>query len=276
MIRSIVFFFLLSAFLVSCQKEIDWGLTNATEKMLIRVVKKSGTDSVITNYTYDASKRLVREKTTGTWQTVDRDNDMTIVRNSTGVIIKVIEKAQYLIASGVDSVVTRYNYDLATSRYASSVADLNQGGISVSDSVAYRYDMSGRIIRDDHFQSVTGFPTVQLFKQEYVYTASGNIDSVKQFSHNPLSGVFTLSIIYTYMYDTKVNPMKLNNEAILLYRFPLFGANNALRIQSKFISNPAFDSNSDLVFTYTGNKPQTAVSTDMPGAIVSNITYFYQ
>ena len=53
-------------YLVSCQKERDFANQNAAGNtssdaggLLVKMVQKTGTDSLITTYGYDANKRLI-------------------------------------------------------------------------------------------------------------------------------------------------------------------------------------------------------------------------
>src|SRR5689334_2316409 len=109
---------MVSIILFSCQKEIDWGLGGNTvaDKQLVKINSKTGTDSTLIEYFYDASKRLTREKTTGISAGTDLGNELTITRNSSGIITKTVQKAAALTAAGIDSVVTRYNYNTGTSK----------------------------------------------------------------------------------------------------------------------------------------------------------------
>jgi hypothetical protein len=198
---------------------------------------------------------------------------LKIFRNNTGIVTQTTEIADYLIASGVDSLVTLFAN--TAGRYTSSVLNMTQGATTVQDSVYYFYDGTGRIIRGQHFQKVSGVPFTQVYKRDYIYSSAGNIDSVKESDFN--GGVYTLSYIEAYTYDSKVNPLQLQNDAIIFYLSGLQGPNNATNTQAKTISNPSYDNSITVVYTYrTDNKPSTSVSTKLPSGKVSNETYFYQ
>jgi hypothetical protein len=265
---------LLISFLFSCKKNVSNVSNNPAvlSNLLVKIVSKSGNDSVVTEYSYDIGKQLVLEKETSVTSGATEKRSLKILRNS-GIVIQTTEIADYLIASGVDSIVTLFAN--AAGRYTSSVFNITQGGTSVQDSVYYLYDGAGRIIRDQHFQKVSGTPFTQIFKQEYIYSSAGNIDSVKQSDFS--GGVYTLSNTVAYNYDSKLNPLQLQNEAVILYLFELGGVNNATKTQADFISSPSYNNSVTVVYTYrVDNRPSASVSTKLPSGKVSNETYFYQ
>lgn len=182
----VILFALLVIIFVSCQKEIDWGLGNgSTTQKLIRIKSKTGTDTTQIDYFYDAAKRIIREKTTGIAGATNLDNELIINRNSSGIITKTVQIAAALIAVGIDSVVTRYNYNTGTSRYTSSVVALAIPGIAVTDSAVYTYNSGGRIISDAHYLQIGGLPiplpALLSLKNNYVYSASGtNLVNIQQ------------------------------------------------------------------------------------------------
>src|SRR4026208_325814 len=118
----------------SCQKEIDWGLGGNNKELLVKVVSKTGNDSTVTNYTYDGSQRLIREKISGIAQGIDLDNDLKIYRATDGVITRTVQSSALLAGTGVDSIVTRFNYNTSSKRYTSSLVTLTVLGVTVTDS----------------------------------------------------------------------------------------------------------------------------------------------
>jgi hypothetical protein len=275
-VLGVVFIFSVLA-LVSCQKEIDWGLGGAADSLLVRVFQKTGPDSITINYSYDASRRLKEEKITGTSQGIDAGNDLVINRNSSGIISNTVQKSAALVSAGIDSVVTRYHYDVAAGQYTSSVFDITLFGFTASDSAVFVYDASGKITRVEHSQSLAGMPYSLLLKQEYTYSAGGNIATMKQFSYDTTSGMYSLVSTLTYTYDSKINPLKINTEAIVLTRSAFFGPNNATMTQFDDATTPANNFSDTIVYVYNaGNKPQTTSDTRTPSGTVSNISFYYQ
>ena len=279
---TVLFFSVL--FFVSCQKEIDWGLggSNATSKLLVKIKSQTGTDTTQVDYYYDAKKRLIREKTTGISGGTSLDYDLFINRNSSGIITTTVQKSPSLVAVGIDSIETRYNYSTGTSKYTSSVFQLTIFGFTVIDSAVYSYNGAGRINSDEHYEQITGLPfpippSLSL-KDYYIYSASGfNLDSVKQDAASIPGGPLSPAYSQAYIFDSKTNPLIILNEAILITRIELYNANNATKTTDKDIATPANDFTTDYTYKYNSvNKPDSSTGTITPGGAVTTSKYFYQ
>jgi hypothetical protein len=263
----------------SCQKEADFGIvpTPAGAGLLVKVVEKTGTDSTVISYSYNAAKKLIREKISGFSQGTNLDLDTRINRNSAGIITQTVIRSAAFAGSPVDSVVTRYNYNTSTSRYTSSVIGITIGGFTLSDSTGYNYDAAGRIDKDETKQFITLQPPAITGKTEYSYSAGGNLSTVKYYSYDDVLRVFVLDETYNFTYDTKINPMKLGVEGIVLARTPYYSANNFVKIDYIDAADATNNTTTNIVYTYnTDNTPKTSVSTETPSGIVSNITWVYQ
>lgn len=271
--------------LISCQKEIDWGTgggTTTTAQRLVMIKSKTGTDTTQIVYTYDASGRITREKTTGMGNGVNLDNELTINRNSAGIITTTVQKAAALITAGIDSVVTRYNYNSSTSRYTSSVFGLSIMGFAVMDSAVYTYDASGKITKDEHYLQATGLPIpvppVLVARNTYNYSADGkNLLSVSTDAAIPPATTLSPATAQTYTMDTKVNPLIILNEGVLLLRPGLYSANNSTKAVVTNTADPTQDFTMDYTFKYnSSNKPDSAYGTRTPGGAVTATKYYYQ
>ncbi len=278
---SIIF---LTLFLFSCQKEIDWGLGggNTSGKMLAKIKSKTGTDTTQLDYFYDVNKRLIREKTTGVSAGNSLDNDLVIIRNSNGIITTTVQKAAALIAAGIDSVVTRFNYNTATSKYTSSVFDLAIPGFAVTDSAVYTYDAGGRISGDAHYLQISGLPIpippILALKNYYIYSASGsNLDSIKQEATTTPGGPLSLVASQAFNFDSKTNPLIIGNEAILTGRTGFYNSNNASKAVVANTIDPTQDFTMDYSYRYNSfNKPDSSYGTRTPGGAITATKYFYQ
>jgi hypothetical protein len=272
-------------FFVSCQKEIDWGFGGngkPVSQLLVKIKSQTGTDTTQVDYTYDAGKKLIREKTTGMSAGTNLDNDLVINRNTSGIITTTVQKAAVLVVAGVDSIVTTFNYSAVTSKYTSSVFLLNVPGLLVTDSAVYSYDAAGRISGDAHYLQVNGLPIpvppVLGLKNYYIYSASGsNMDSVKQDASTTPGGPLSPVSSQAYNFDTKTNPLIILNEAVLLGRTGLYNANNTTRSSVANILAPANDFTMDYTYKYnTANKPDSSYGTRTPGGAVTATKYYYQ
>ena len=276
---------LLLIVFVSCQKEIDWGTGGGgttVAQQLIRIKSQTGTDTTQIDYTYDANKRIVREKTAGVASGMSLDNDLIINRSSSGIIVTTVQKAAALIAVGIDSVVTRYNYSTATSKYTSSIFDLAIPGLAVTDSAVYTYDASGKITGDSHYLSIGGLPIplppILSLKNNYTYSASGsNLTALSQDAATTPGGPLSPVSSQAYTFDAKTNPLIVLNEGVLLARTGLYNANNATKAVVTNTVSPANNFTMDYTYKYNSiNKPDSSYGTRTPGGAVTAAKYFYQ
>jgi hypothetical protein len=269
---------------ISCQKEIDWGLGggNNASQLLVRIKSQTGTDTSQLDYYYDAAKRLIREKTTGNTAGTSLDNELIINRNTTGTITTTIQKAAALVAVGIDSVVTTFYYNTGTSKYTASVFVLPVPGFTVKDSAVYTYDAANRIISDAHYLQVTGLPLplppILSLKNNYTYSSTGNnLLNIQQEAASTPGGPLSPVASQTYLYDSKVNPLNILNEAILIARPGLFSANNPAKQTVANTISPANDFTMDYTYVYNNaNVPDSSFATRTPGGTVTVSKYFYR
>lgn len=271
--------------LVSCQKEIDWGLgggSGTANLSLYRIKSKTGTDTSQIDYYYDAGKRIIRELTNGMSAGQDLNNDLIITRNGSGIITKTVQKAAALLATGIDSVVTVYNYSTASSKYTSSVFQLSIFGFAIVDSADYTYDASGKISKDEHFTQISGLPIplppVLTARNTYTYSADGkNLLGVATDAAIPPATTLSPAAAQAYTVDGKVNPLIILNEAVLLGRVGLFNTNNSTKAIVTNSVNPTQDFTMDYTYKYnSANKPDSSTGTRTPGGAVTIYKYFYQ
>lgn len=268
---------------LSCQKEIDWGTGNSADQALYRVKSKTGTtDTTQVDYFFDANKKLVRELTNGIGNGQDLNNDLVIVRNSSGVITKTIQKAATLLAAGIDSVVTIYNYNSATSRYTSSVFTITIAGFGVADSAVYTYNVNAMIAKDEHYLSVVGLPIplppTLSARNTYTYSADGkNLLSVATDAATNPGDPLSPATAQTFTFDVKKNPLIILNEAILLGRTGLYSACNPTKAALTNTIDPTQDFTMDYTYKYnSANKPDSSYGTKTPGGDITATKYFYQ
>ena len=269
----------LALFLFSCQKEIEFDFGNGgggpRDGLLIKAVSKSGADSIVINYTYDGSKRLLREKIVGNSEGINVGSDLRIIRNGAGIITGLVQKSDALQQAGIDSIVTKVYYSQGTSRYTSTLSEISLFGFTVKDSTVLVYDGSAKIIREDIYQSepLTGIYVLS-FKTEYTFV-NGNLDLIKQFDLS--GGVSNHVATITYTYDTKVNLLWLNNEAFIIGNPVLISGNNTGTAQFEDVTDPLNNITITNTYTYNSfNKPLTGVTTQNPGNMVSDNSFYYQ
>ncbi len=288
--KKIKFIFLLFAiFLFSCQKEIKFlngsGGGGTTGNKLVKTVFKSGTDSVVTNYTYNSSAKLINEKSVGMSGTFDAGNEVRYYRNGSGILTRFTQINPNFVVVGIDSVVTNVYYNSSLSRYAASVFKIIFMGFSITDSSVMIYDGTGKLIRTDEYQNIplvtTGYELVA--KTNYTYDAIGSITQMDIYSHDAATSTDNLEGTYKYSYDAKSNAfdavamLSQKYEAIITDHIEWVSIHNVNKFEFFDLLTPANNFTFDFIFTYnSNNKPATATGTQTPGGAVQTGTFYYQ
>src|SRR5437762_2814530 len=166
-----------SLFLFSCQKEAEFANkdnggngNNNTDELLVKMVSKTGLDSMVTTFAYNTNKRVIFERKTGTDDQGNFVNtEYHFHRNASGIITDYSTIDPDLIAQGIDSIPTIVHYN--SSRYTSYVISISIPGFTLLDSAVYVYDGSGKIIEEDLYESPSGLGSDYYFsgKVDYIY-----------------------------------------------------------------------------------------------------------
>lgn len=270
----------------ACQKEGSFEETSGTPGsgggtgggttptgLLARSVYVAGADSIMVDYGYDASKRLV----TFNYTTTGGGNQFKrVVRNSAGIMTRYVVKSEELLSLGIDSIITNVNYDAAKSQYTYSISSVNVSGMTYVDSTHFTYDGSGNLTAKTAFARGGLTPYQPYQKSEYTY-ASGNVTSEKFYSANASRG-WDLEGTYNYTYDNKVNPVKLGAEAMIaLDDASYFSNNNATVLSYVDGSDPSYNYTLTSTFTYnSANKPSGGTAVETPGSASYTLRYYYQ
>lgn len=285
--RKLLFAFTVATLaMTACQKEesLENGGNNpgggTKDSLLTRVVYVAGADSVVNEYGYDASSRLISAKFSST----SGSNQQTqIYRNASGVITRYTLKGDDLSSLGIDSLVTDVSYDAAKSHYAFSKSVVMVSGLSYEDSTAFSYDANGNMIAKVSYAKAGPSPYVPYAKTEYTYTGS-NVVSEKYFTYDATAtNPWALELTYNATYDAKVNPLNFGPEGLMAltdftYASAPFGsANNAL--QFDFVDNADPTNNFSFTTAYTYNssdKPSGGTAAVTPGSGSYTLRYYYQ
>ena len=278
MIRVFLALTALIVLFTACQKEIDWSQGQSGDQLLVKVRSISGSDSTIINYTYDGQRRLILEATTGVSSGTSLNGTLQVNRNSSGIIMTSVQKSDMLTAAGVDSILTTFYYNTASSKYTAATSKLDIGGFSVTDSVSFVYDATGKISADKHW-FVTGLiPPFEALSNAYTYSATGNnlltiVQSAPTAPGLPAVPVST----QTFSYDAKINPLILKNEAILLNRFNVYSGNNYTKLDFVDQTDPTNNFTVDNTYKYNFvSKPDSSFSTQSNTGAVTVSKYYYQ
>jgi hypothetical protein len=280
---------LTSLFLFSCQKEADFANGNSggnggntgnpSDELLVKTVQKIASDSLVTTYGYNANKKLISLKQVGIDDQGDFvDREYHYHRTASGIITDYSIIDAELLAAGIDSVRTIVHYNSSTSRYTSYVLKIDILGFSLLDSSVFVYDGSGKIVGENVYESPSGSGNDYYLsgKLNYSYSANGNISQL-DIRDLDLSGTEIFSAITKISYDTKINPLHFNNEALAMGHPEWISGNNIANEQLSDSNGPADDQTVTITYTYNaGNKPKTSVTTVMPDNITVNTSFYYQ
>ena len=265
--------------LFSCQKEIESptttnsGSNNNNATKLVKIVQKSGADSSVVTFTYNTAGKLIgfttKEKEAGN----AFENNKIIVRNSQGIIQKIIRKGTVLIQNGIDSIISNVHYDPTSQRYTSWALSYQLFGDIIRDSVELLYNTAGKVLTALAYEDIG----VGTYKQNtrFDYTYTGNNFKARKLS-TLYSGTFSEDFTITEEFDSKISPLILGNEAFVLdFAVSFYSANNTTKTT---VTNPSDPTDIyTIAYTYnSANKPLTALYTLTPGNASFTYNYYYQ
>lgn len=269
---------LITLAFASCTKEKSFedesptgpggGMTDGN--LLTKIVIQMGSDSAITAFGYDAGNRLVTEANKGALSIVSDDSVQQVIRDAQGIIQKVIVYPDRFSNDHVDYTL---RYDATSKRYTAKLTFDVDG--HVEDSIAYSYDGSGRITAQEAFVNFgSGFEAVG--KETMEYDANGNVRKVTTGEYE--AGTLKNTAEMVMEYDSKVNPLKLGVDAIILDRQQYFGNNNVTKISIQDLVDPQLSREITLTYTYNAsNKPLTAaISLSGAGGATIPVRFRYQ
>jgi hypothetical protein len=244
---------------------------------LVRTEEKNGTDSLVSVYTYNADKKLIGLKITGTDQGADASREFKYYRNASGIVTHYSATSPDLVATGVDSLLTIVHYNIATSRYTSYVLNINISGFILLDSSVYVYDGSGKIIGENAYQSPSGAGNDYYLTGKATYTYSnGNISQLDIHDFDQ-SGAETFTVTEKFQFDSKRNPLQFGNDGFAMGHPEWASVNNITSGQSSDSNGPADDQTLTVSYTYNSDdKPGTSVRTILPDNITGSTTFYYQ
>jgi hypothetical protein len=265
--------------LFSCQKESDnggGGNSNTNEPLLTRMVNTIGSDSTVTLLSYNAAKKLTYYRFDGKDDSgAPVDVQQFLTRNSQNVVTQVVLKSNQLTQVGLDSIVSKLNYNSGTSRYTSRVTSIELFGFSFMDSLVFNYDASGKITSEIDYagDATSGYEIAS--KTEYTYVGS-NLTMIRYYSYDTGTGQYTLEETDTIEYDAKTAPLVMSTEAIAIGVPAWFSANNYTKRTIVSSTDPTLNDVETTTYTYTAkDRPLTSISTSQSGQS-STTRYYYQ
>lgn len=291
MLKTVISFCILSALLLSCQKEVSYDLGNdnsgtgsgsgsaSNGNRLVKLVSSTQFDSSITSYQYDKNGLLIRETVTGSLNGVDASNDYSIQRTASGIITETVQKSPTLLQNGIDSLVRTLHYDPSSKKYVSAVFPVTVNGLSVIDSTAYVYNSSGNVAAEETYENALGI-SIAVAKNVFTYSSdSRNITSENIYADTTGTGTnLSQVVVITYGFDTRVSALKLPGEdAFAAQREQLFNASNIVSMQETSFTSISQSFSVTQVFNYNStSQPTSAVSVNTLGNLTVNLSYYYQ
>lgn len=197
---------LMVAGLFSCKKE---DAPASSTNPLVKVVSKAGSDSIVSEYSFDGAGRLAQEKIFIVDDFGQEVQTLSIVRDGSGKATRVV----YAYAGSDPSTeITDYVYN--GNRVKHGIWNFNFNGLTVKDSIAFTY--ASKVSKTAHYLSLSGTPATLGNYNEYTYDGRGNMTQAKLYSlFSPGSTELTATI--SFEYDTNVNPWYSNDDVLVEY-----------------------------------------------------------
>ena len=226
-----VFTALVSLFLVSCQKEIDWGLNqDADGDLLVKTVQitQETNDTNVITYQYDVNKHLIAYQSAGKINGIATNISYTITRSADGKITRLVSKTA---TPGIDSIVYFPSYD--GDRIAYYIDSIYATFLDAKDSTVLTYNSFGFCTEIEQFADLFG-TMEKMSKRTFVYDATGNPISEKTFGPDGLGG-YELMDDAVYTYNDKKPAIKMGDEGLLVFSISSRANNDLTREEHDFV-----------------------------------------
>lgn len=280
-----VFLAILSVGLFSCQKEVDDifadkgnnGSNGNTTGLLVKTVAVTGSDSLITLYTYDNQNRLETITIDGISNGIQMHTYKKYSRDASSRISEILQVVdQNGMAS--DTSVETVHYPNSGMEFDYTINPISMSGLTVIDSSVYTYSGDKMTSMTSDLSSPLLGSSLITTKTDFSYDASGNVASLKMYSDLG-TGVLSPIMNQTYTYGSAVNATWTSTNGaqnFLLSGTP--GADNKAfdKAQIDNLADPASSFTMNATYSLgTGGKPITAMITTTAGQ-VTRYTFYYQ
>jgi hypothetical protein len=282
--------------LTSCQKSVDWevsptgGTTGSgsggsgntgggtSSDLLVKIVIVTGTETVTTLYTYDASKRMITEEFKGSVGGMPLDSYHKFYREANGRIYKMAQLVKQTAIVADTSFTYVYYPNATTSNFTYKTTNITVAGFGAFDSTVYSWNSSGNVATATAFLSSSLAPgmIISTQKYEFIYSIGGNLTQQKMYNGAP-PAPFVLFATYNYSYDNITNPITTSGEYMLTGRGENASKNNLVKMEVLVAADPSSNFNVNTSLTYGANgKPSTGTLIEQPSGRVSKYTFYYQ
>jgi hypothetical protein len=268
----------------SSRTQIDSGL-------LIRSVHESNSPGQATAYTsindyeYNADKQLVRIELNSVSGTRTGKVITRFIRDSKGRIVTIeniskqfVNGVPYVSPEGIrDTNITDYVYkDESSDKILYSKRVYHVGNKTAKDSMVYEYNAAGDVAKtfQYYFPLAVYLPgdTMTLTNYSaYKFDASGNLTENALYSRS--GGVFELNMRFRYEYDQKINPLYMDEDALVSF-WPQHAPQNVVK-QSVFIPQNGENYDNTAVYRYRSDDRPSSVAHFSAVVSGTNETTFY-
>jgi len=251
---------------------------NNSGTLLVKLVQKTGADSIVYSYSYNGSRKIISLKELGIDDQGNAVNrEYHYHRNSSGIITDYSLIDADLVSSGIDSITTVIHY--VSSKYTSYVINVNVSGFVLLDSSAFVYDNSGKISGENVYESPSGSGNDYYLTEKiyYTYSTAGNITSVDVHDLDPSGNETFRATTSNISYDSNTNPLMTDYECFAVGHQEWISPNNITSEQGTDSNGPADSQTITTTYGYNSDgKPATSVTTVAPGSTTVYGTYYYQ
>lgn len=258
--RPIIYCLLATTLLAACNRELMDAPDNPSpaEGLLKQKVTISLPDSsyrIVENFYYDDQSLLIGY-TANSMET-------QYTRDALGRIIRIDTRSTSSAPVYSMGVV----YENSTSRRVKYLSD---------SSAVFTYNEQGQVTRTDTYQHwpSASSPLRKVAYHVYAYDSRGNLQKREEYTDTDNNGVFDLNITYILSYDDKINPTRLNDDALIEFTFLTKWQNNLLKQQNDVAVPGGPDDENNSIYEYRAdNRPVTGLFTGGDGR--QSITRFY-
>jgi hypothetical protein len=266
-----------------CSKTMPGTSQGSPGTVLIKTVTvntASGSDSVIFEYGYDASGRLINYTSILQTSTPPDITDYTrYYRDNTGRIYKVAEINNQLV-NGIpsDTVFTFVTYMGATAKLSYAIRQQPVGGGMIYDSSTFMYDGGGNLIRTtDYSYPVSSPDSINSSYYTWSWNANHDLTEIDLYNDPGNTGNGQLNLTYQFNYDSKTNPLNQGDDILLETIWEIESPHNII-LQTDIFPGPASYLDGSLTITYaygSNNLPDSSSLSSTLVATTKTIYYYH-
>lgn len=246
----------------------------------VTVNAASGSDSVIFEYGYDASGRLITYSSILQTLTPPYMTDYTrYYRDNTERIYKIAEITNQLV-NGIpsDTVFTFVIYFASTTRLGYAIRQQPIGGEMIYDSSTFMYDGGGNLIRTtDYSYPVSSPDSINSSYHTWSWDNNHDLTEIDLYNDPGNTGNGQLNLTYQFNYDSKTNPLNQGDDILLETIWEIESPHNMILQQDKFPGAPSYlDGSLTTTYSYnTNNQPDSSTLSSTLVQPTKTIYYYH-